>query len=107
MLDRACGYTDSITMANVKTAISIPAELFKQVERYSKKKKIPRSRVFADAVRKLLRDQSDKEITRRLNEVYSDPEVQKEQAEWARLASQSMARLLEKIRALSSGGRAR
>ena len=47
-------------------------------------------------VRKLLRDQSDNEVTERLNRVYSDPEVQKEQAAWARLASQSMARLSER-----------
>jgi metal-responsive CopG/Arc/MetJ family transcriptional regulator len=38
----------------VKTAISIPDQLFREVERCSRRLKLSRSRLFADAVREYL-----------------------------------------------------
>jgi hypothetical protein len=38
----------------MKTAISIPDDLFEEVERFSKRRKVSRSRLFTDAVREYL-----------------------------------------------------
>lgn len=38
----------------MKTAISIPDELFRQVEHCARRRKVSRSRLFADAVREYL-----------------------------------------------------
>jgi metal-responsive CopG/Arc/MetJ family transcriptional regulator len=83
-------------MPNVKTAISIPAELFKEVNRYAKRKRIPRSQVFAEGARRLLKDLTDRQITERVNDVFSDPKIRHEQRAFARAASASLARFLER-----------
>jgi metal-responsive CopG/Arc/MetJ family transcriptional regulator len=83
-------------MPNVKTAISIPAELFKQVDRYSKKKRIPRSQIFAEGARRVLRQQRDEQITHRLNKVFKDPKVRAEQSLWARAAAVSLAEIMKR-----------
>jgi predicted transcriptional regulator len=38
----------------MKTAISIPDDLFEEVERFSKRRKVSRSRLFTDAAREYL-----------------------------------------------------
>jgi metal-responsive CopG/Arc/MetJ family transcriptional regulator len=38
----------------MKTAIAIPDDLFEEVERFSKRRKVSRSRLFTDAVREYL-----------------------------------------------------
>jgi metal-responsive CopG/Arc/MetJ family transcriptional regulator len=85
-------------MANVKTAISLPEDLFRLVQQYSKRNRIPRSQVFAQAVRMLLGAEDAAEVTRRLNKVYADPEVQREQSQWAQAASTSLGRKRERAR---------
>lgn len=59
-------YTDCM-----KTAISVPSEIFNLSERLAKKLQISRSAVFALGVQKLGEELDDNEITRRLNEYYS------------------------------------
>ncbi len=55
----------------MKTAISVPQDVFQMSERLAKKLKVSRSAVFALAVRKLGEEIDDDEITERLNQYYS------------------------------------
>lgn len=80
-------------MSNVKTSISIPAELFKQVDRYAKKKRIPRSRIFVEGARLVLKNQTDQELTRRINESLRGIDQAEDRA-FARAASASIAKIL-------------
>lgn len=55
----------------MKTAISVPDEIFQLSERLAKKLEISRSAVFALGVKKLGEEFDDEEITRNLNDYYS------------------------------------
>ena len=55
----------------MKTAISVRDDLFKRAEKFSRKKKISRSRLFSEAVEEYLDRQEIGDITANLNEVYS------------------------------------
>lgn len=55
----------------MKTAISVPNDIFELSERLAKKLKVSRSRIFAMGVKKLAEEHDDDEVTARLNEVYS------------------------------------
>lgn len=54
----------------MKTAISLPSDVFELSERLSRKLKISRSAVFAMGVRKLGEEFDDESITENLNKVY-------------------------------------
>jgi len=54
----------------MKTAISIPDPLFEEAERYSKRHRIPRSRLYAQAVAAYLNTQSAGEVKEALDAVY-------------------------------------
>lgn len=54
----------------MKTAISIPDDIFEQAECFARKKKISRSALFTVAVEEYVRHQEATDVTRRLNEVY-------------------------------------
>jgi len=70
----------------MKTAISIPDPLFRAAERAAKRRRISRSRFYAQAVEAYLKAQSDKRITEALNAVYAtedsslDPEIARMQS---------------------------
>lgn len=55
----------------MKTAISVPNDVFELSERLAKKLKVSRSQIFAMGVKKLAEEHDDDEITARLNEFYS------------------------------------
>ncbi|RHX89537.1 ChpI protein [Leptospira yasudae] len=55
----------------MKTAISIPDELFKTAEKTAKKLGIPRSQLFAKALEEFIKSHSKESITEKLNKVYS------------------------------------
>lgn len=55
----------------MKTAISVPNDVFELSERLAKKLKVSRSQVFAMGVKKLGEELDDDEITAKLNEFYS------------------------------------
>ena len=55
----------------MKTAISVRDDLFKRAEKFSRQKKISRSRLFSEAVEEYLDRQEIGDITANLNEVYS------------------------------------
>ena len=58
----------------MKTAISIPDQLFEEVENFSKKHRRSRSEVFVMAVRRLLEKEKTQELLDALNEAYSHEE---------------------------------
>ena len=56
----------------MKTAISIPDELFEQVEETARRLCISRSSLFSKAVSEFLEKYSNQKITEKLNLIYSD-----------------------------------
>jgi metal-responsive CopG/Arc/MetJ family transcriptional regulator len=56
----------------MKTAISIPDELFLSAENTAKKLGIPRSQLFAKALEEFIQNHSKEKISEKLNEVYSN-----------------------------------
>ncbi len=55
----------------MKTAVSVPDELFRRAEAAAKKQRMSRSRLYATALAEYLDRKRSKTITERLNEVYS------------------------------------
>jgi metal-responsive CopG/Arc/MetJ family transcriptional regulator len=54
----------------MKTAISVPDDVFKAGERLAQRLELSRSGLYSKALREFLARHDDDEITRRLNEVY-------------------------------------
>lgn len=61
-------------LLGMKTAISIPDEIFKEVEKYAKKHDYSRSEVFATAIKEYLEKIKSKLLLDALNEAYSEIE---------------------------------
>ncbi|MCD6535348.1 MAG: hypothetical protein J7L25_14920 [Deltaproteobacteria bacterium] len=55
----------------MKTAISIPDELFLSVDQYAKSHGVSRSNLFAQAVAQFLEKHSSEQITKQLDKVYA------------------------------------
>ncbi len=55
----------------MKTAISIPDDIFVSAEKMAKKLGIPRSRLFTRAIEDFLEKHSKKEVTKKLNKIYT------------------------------------
>ena len=81
-------------MATVKTAISLDQELFAQVEELASSLKVSRSRVFALAAEDFVRRRLNAQITRQLNEAYSD-EAREEDLETVRQMRPTHRRLAD------------
>ncbi len=58
----------------MKTAISIPDEIFEEAERAAKKLGVSRSELYAKAVLDFVERHRREDITERLNEVYAENE---------------------------------
>ena len=58
----------------MKTAISIPDEIFQEIERFAKEHRYSRSGVFVMAVKEFLEKLKSKGLFNALKEVYSEPE---------------------------------
>lgn len=56
----------------MKTAISLPDELFATADSLAKRLKLSRSQLYATALAEYVAKHQDEHITRRLNAVYSD-----------------------------------
>lgn len=56
----------------MKVAVSIPDPLFAEAERLARRRKISRSRLYAQALEMLVGSEDDSDITRRLDAVYRD-----------------------------------
>ena len=55
----------------MKTAISLPDELFRRAEVTARRLRVSRSELYAKAIAEFLKSQQENTITERLNEVYS------------------------------------
>jgi metal-responsive CopG/Arc/MetJ family transcriptional regulator len=66
----------------MKVAISIPDELFQAVDRLAKLNKVSRSRIFVQAVREHLKRMESRQILGKLNEAWSEPMSDEEEAEF-------------------------
>ncbi|RMH38346.1 MAG: hypothetical protein D6689_19800 [Deltaproteobacteria bacterium] len=77
-------------MAVKKIAISVPEDVLAQVDRAAAQLGVPRSRFISDVLRRVASARSDAEIRRRVNAVFADPEVAREQRDTARAASRAV-----------------
>jgi metal-responsive CopG/Arc/MetJ family transcriptional regulator len=55
----------------VKTAVSLPDELFRMAEATARRLRISRSELYAKAISEFLKSQRENSITERLNDLYS------------------------------------
>ena len=65
----------------VKTAVSLPDELFAEVERLAKEMGVPRSRVFVMALEAFLERERNRALLEALNRAYADEPTEEEQAQ--------------------------
>lgn len=69
----------------MKTAVSVPDELFRRAESTARRLRVSRSELYASAIRDFLARHDAKAITKRLNEIYDahpaklDPVLQQAQ----------------------------
>ncbi len=66
----------------MKTAVSIPDELFEQADALAKRMGKSRSELYADALRDHVKQHGDAAITERLNDVYGTEELSNEDRTW-------------------------
>jgi metal-responsive CopG/Arc/MetJ family transcriptional regulator len=62
----------------MKTALSIPDEIFREVEKFAKEHHFSRSEVFVIAVKEFLKKLESKKLLDALNNAYSDVESPEE-----------------------------
>jgi metal-responsive CopG/Arc/MetJ family transcriptional regulator len=62
----------------MKTAISLPDDLFRRAETTAKKRRISRSALYAQAIADFLARSDSESVTERLNAVYSQTPAQLE-----------------------------
>jgi metal-responsive CopG/Arc/MetJ family transcriptional regulator len=62
----------------MKTAISIPDDIFDAVSQVAEEENISRSKIFADAARKYLEHRKNQKLFLALNEAYSENESKEE-----------------------------
>jgi metal-responsive CopG/Arc/MetJ family transcriptional regulator len=60
-----------VILTRVKTAISLPDDLFAEAERLARELGVPRSRLFADALKEYIRRHRASSITSQLDAVYA------------------------------------
>ena len=70
-------------MALRKTAIAVPEELLAEVDRAARERRESRSRFLTRVLRQVVRARRDAEVTRRLDELFADPVVAREQVRGA------------------------
>jgi metal-responsive CopG/Arc/MetJ family transcriptional regulator len=58
----------------MKTAISIPNDVFKTADSFARRKKLSRSAVFTIAVKEFLSHHHQEDVTEQLNKVYGKQE---------------------------------
>lgn len=62
----------------MKTAISIPDDVFEAVSRAAKEENTSRSQIFADAARNYIEQRKNQKLLLALNKAYSEEESQEE-----------------------------
>ena len=79
----------------MKTAISLPDDLFEEVEQLAEELHLSRSRIFTEAVRDYIDRRRDLKIFRALNRAYSEAETEQETT----LRKQSKKRYARRLKA--------
>jgi metal-responsive CopG/Arc/MetJ family transcriptional regulator len=82
-------------MPSVKTAISIDADLFQQVEAASEELHVSRSQLFALAMEDFLRRRQNRELLNRLNDAYSEAEFDADERDRLKRSRKLYRRTLE------------
>jgi len=75
----------------MKTAISIPDDVFTQAERFAHQKKMTRSALFTAAVDEYIHHHREDDVTRKLDEVYASEDSSLDPV-FAKLQSLSLPR---------------
>jgi hypothetical protein len=71
-----------------KTAIAIPEDLLAEVDAAARDRSESRSAFITRVLRAAVRARRDREITRRLDELFADEEIQRDQRQAAELADE-------------------
>jgi metal-responsive CopG/Arc/MetJ family transcriptional regulator len=71
-------------MAAKKLAISVPEEVIREVDHAAKRRGMTRSGFITDVLSQVARARTDAEIARRVNDLFSDAEIAREQADTSR-----------------------
>ena len=79
----------------MKTAVSLPDDLFEKVEQLAEELHLSRSRIFTEAVRDYIDRRRDLKIFRALNRAYSEAEAEQETT----LRKQSKKRYARRLKA--------
>ena len=58
-------------MANIKTAVSLHEQLFKQAESMAREMKLSRSRLYAAALEEFVKRHQNRQLLDRINEAYA------------------------------------
>ena len=66
-----------------KTAIALPPELLMELDRMARKRRESRNRFITQLLEEAVRVRRDAEVTRRLDELFADPELRREQVRGA------------------------
>ena len=59
-------------MANIKTAISLQEQLFRQAESMAREMKLSRSRLFAAALEEFINRHQNRQLLHKINEAYAE-----------------------------------
>jgi metal-responsive CopG/Arc/MetJ family transcriptional regulator len=81
----------------VKTAVSLPERLFEATERAARRRGVPRSRIFVEALEQHLSEEEESDITAQINAALEQPMTQEEAEEEAAaeaFAAEAARRLL-------------
>ena len=62
-----------------KTAIAVPAELLAEIDRAAREQRESRNRFVTRVLQAAVRARRDADVTRRLNELFADPDLPQEQ----------------------------
>ncbi|MCY3777388.1 MAG: hypothetical protein OXH11_15550 [Candidatus Aminicenantes bacterium] len=66
-----------------KTAIALPPELLMELDRMARMRRESRNRFITHVLEEAVRVRRDAEVTRRLDELFADPELRREQVSGA------------------------
>lgn len=77
---------------SMKTAVSIPDDVFKGAERLARRTRKTRSQLFSDALREYVARHAADELTEAMDRVCADVQTAKDE-----FVSQAAARVLEKV----------
>jgi metal-responsive CopG/Arc/MetJ family transcriptional regulator len=80
-------------MGSVKVAVSLPEELFAQVEAVAADLKLPRSRVYANALEEYVRHWENRRLAEQLDAVYAGG-LTDEDREFLAMSKRAAARIM-------------